>query len=102
MKSFLSSVFSIILSAIGLIIKFLVFFPAFFILDFPFWLSLILAAIISSVPVFGSLINVVLWIWALIVCLNNPISTISIIFYILFALFALDLLQALIRTFRSK
>lgn len=100
MKRFILFLLSTLLGAIDLVIKLLVFFPAFFVLDFPFWLSLILVAVISLVPVFGSLLNIGLWIWALVVCISQPVTTLSIIFYILFAVYALDLLQAIIRTFQ--
>lgn len=98
MKSLFATVLSTFLSAVALVIKLLVFFPAFFILDFPFWLSLLAAAFISFVPVFGSVLNIVLWLWALVVCLNSATTALSVIFYILFALNALDLIQAVVRT----
>ena len=86
-------------SAFALIIKLLFIFPAAFVLKFPLWLILITTAVIAFVPVLGSLLNIGLWIWAFIVCLSTPVTTVSIIFYILFALTALDFIQALIKTF---
>lgn len=98
LKNILAILSGSILSAIGLILKLLFLFPAVFILKFPFWLALLTTAVIAFVPVLGSLLNIILWIWAFIVCLNSPVTILSIIFYILFAFNALDLIQAIIRT----
>ena len=101
MKKFVSGLLSVFLSTLSLVVKLLVFFPSFFVLGFPFWLALLAAAFITLVPVLGSLLNIVLWIWALIVCLNSPVTTLSIIFYVLFAVYALDLAQAIVRASTS-
>ena len=94
----LSGILFFLLSSLSFILKLVFFFPAVFILRFPLWLTLIAIAFISFVPIFGSLLNIALWIWAFIVCLDMPFTTMSLIFYILFALNALDLIQAIIRT----
>lgn len=94
--------FLYLLSSMSFILKIIFFFPAVFVLEFPFWLTLLVIGFISFVPVFGSIVNIVLWIWAFIVVLGLPLSTLSIIFYILFALNAFDFIQAVIRAFIQK
>lgn len=99
MKRTFSDILVIILHVLGFILNLLFFFPAVFILEFPFWLAFLAYLFISCVPVFGSLLNIALWIWALIVCLHSPASPMVIFFYVMFALNALNVLQALIRSF---
>lgn len=87
---------------ISLLLRILFFFPGLFILKFPFLLVLAIVAFFIFVPVFGSLLNIALWIWAFIVCLGMPTSFLTILFYILFTLNAIDLTQAIIRTLLTK
>lgn len=57
----------------------------FYFIDLSFWLILLLVYAVLYIPILGELINVAIWIWALVLCINSPQELFSIIYYILFA-----------------
>lgn len=66
------------------------------ILDTPFWLTFLLVIAINVIPLIGSLIEVVLWVWALIVAIGSPQDIFVIVFYVLFAINVVRLLSVFI------
>lgn len=64
-------------------------FAPLFVLPFPFFVSLILFFVMSFFAVTGTIINVALWIWALVVTINTPQDVFSIIYYVLFTVNAI-------------
>lgn len=64
-------------------------FAPLFVLPIPFIFSLILFFVMSFFSVTGTIINVVLWILALVVTINAPQDVFSVIYYVLFAVNAI-------------
>ncbi len=74
----------------GLVVYFvlsviLAFIPLIF-LDFRFWIEFLIIMVISCFQIIGSIVNAVIWIWALVVCIRGPQDTFAIIYYILFGI----------------
>lgn len=93
------------LGAVGLIIYYVVcvfisFAPLAF-LDFPFLIDFIIIAAITTIPFIGSIVNVVIWVWALFVCISGKQDAFSVIYYILFVLNALNVINKIILSFRK-
>ena len=108
MKSDISSLRYVAGDALSFVLfflnMFLTFTPVFY-LGFPFWLAIVaIVALcaVSTVPILGSLANIAVWIWALVVCLGSSLTAPIVIFYILFGLNVLNVTQAVIRTFFIK
>lgn len=78
------------LGATGTVIWFIcsvaLMFAPLIILHLPFFVDFLIITVVSSVPILGSIVNVVIWIWALIVNINGPQDILAYIFYVLFAL----------------
>lgn len=78
------------LGSFGLILYFaisivLTFFPLIF-LDFGFLIDFLVIVIISTLPLIGSIVNAVIWIWALVVCVQGPQDIFAIVYYTLFVI----------------
>lgn len=76
--------------AFGLVLYFIVsialaFFPLVF-LNFGFLIDFLIILAISCLPLVGSLVNAVVWIWALVACIRGPQDIFAIIYYILFVI----------------
>ena len=71
-------------------------------LDFPFIVDFLLIAAITSLPYVGGVINLVLWIWALIVTIAGPQDVIAIVFYVFFALNALRVIFIFFLSFSGR
>ena len=74
------------------------------VLDFPFWLTLIIIVIVTSfagfLPVDLALLG--LWVWAFIVALNGPQDIFAILTYIFFGIKVLLFLISIVSELMSK
>ena len=73
-------------------------FAPLFVLPFPFLVNLILFFVMSFFAVTGTIINIALWIWALVVTINSPQDVFSIIYYVLFAVNAIRIVICFLPT----
>jgi hypothetical protein len=71
-------------------------------LDLPFWVTFILLFAINSLPLIGTLINIVLYIWAFFVTLGGPQDVVAVVFYVLFALFVITELIPILSALFSR
>lgn len=69
----------------GAISILLAFCPLIF-LDFGLLIDILIIAVISFFPVLGAIVNAVVWIWALVVCIQGPQDIFAIVYYILFVI----------------
>ena len=93
------------LGAVGFVIYYVIsvlitFAPLAF-LDFSFLIDFIIIAVITTAPFVGNIVNVVIWVWALIVCISGKQDAFSIIYYILFVLNSLNVVSKIISAFRK-
>lgn len=61
-------------------------------LDFPFWLNLVLVMCVLSLPLIGTLVQCVLWIWSFPIVLAGEIDVWAIAYFIACALFIFAIL----------
>lgn len=66
------------------------------ILDLPLWAFLLLFLAMTSIPILSSIVNVVVWVWALVVAINGTQDWFTTVYYVLFAINALQVLFSLI------
>lgn len=72
------------------------------ILGFSFWIDAIIIFAITTIPFLGSIVNVVIWIWAFVVCIGGPQDVFAIIYYVLFANKAIYVLLTMASNFRRQ
>lgn len=56
------------------------------VIEFPFWLNLIVIFVILSSKTLGNIVEIVLWVWSFIVIISEPIDSWSITYYIVCAI----------------
>ena len=72
-----------------LIAAFFAYCPLIF-LDFPFIVNAILIGVIMFLPIIGTILNLILWIWSFVVVLSAPIDIFSILYFIAFAVYIIS------------
>ena len=94
------------LGVLGFIIWFIItsvlaFMPlAFF--NLPFWADFLIILSINAFPIVGTIINAVIWIWALVLCIRGPQDMFAIIYYILFSFNTLRIVFDMILSARKS
>ena len=78
----------------------LAFFPFVF-LNFGFWIECLVILVILWLPLIGTVVNAVIWIWALVVCIKGPQDVWTIIYYILFIINFFPYIRAFFSLFRN-
>ncbi len=68
-------------------ISFLYSFSPLLFLRFPFIVDVLLIAAMTTLPIAGEAIRLILYVWAFIVVIGQPIDVFSIIFFVLTALY---------------
>lgn len=79
------------LGGIGFIVWYLIAFlyttaPVYF-LPVPFWLKSLFVFIVMVAPVIGGLLGCVLYVWAFVIVIHQPIDIFSIVFFVFAALY---------------
>ena len=77
-------------------------FAPLYILRFPFWVDALIIAAILFLPFIGELIRLVLYVWAFIVVLSQPIDIVSIIFFVCAALYFLSAVLPLLLSLLAR
>ncbi len=72
------------------------------VLDFSFWWSLLVFAVVFIFNSLGGVVMFGLYIWAFIVAVQGPQSVITVIFYVCFVLYVLPNIISLIIALFSK
>lgn len=78
------------------VLSVLVTFAPLTILHFSFFIDLIIIMVTTTVPFIGNIVSVVIWVWALLECINGPQDIFAIIYYILFVLKAFYVVTTMI------
>ncbi len=95
---------SVVLVILYYLFAYLATFLPLIVLDFPFWLTLIIIVIVTSfagfLPVDLALLG--LWVWAFIVALNGPQDILAILTYIFFGIKVLLFLIPIVSELMSK
>lgn len=55
------------------------------VLDFPFWVDIIIIFVVFSIPIIGGLMNFIIWIWSFVVVISEPINGLSIFYFVALA-----------------
>ena len=91
------------LGGFGCLIYFLVAylfqFAPLIVLDLHFIIFFIVFFVICFIPIIGTIVNVVIWIWALVVTINGSQDVFAIIYYIIFGINALHVVSKLLLAF---
>ena len=102
LKDKLTSVFGtfgfILYYAVNIIFSF----APLFVLPFPIFVVFLLFLAMNILPYIGTVINVVLWLWALIVTINAPQDVFSVIYYVLFAANCVRIMLCFLPLFSKK
>ncbi|MGM9602526.1 MAG: hypothetical protein ACI3W5_13220 [Faecousia sp.] len=72
------------------------------ILRFPFLIFCVVFFVICFVPILGTVVNLVVWIWALVVSINGPQDALAITYYVLFGINALYVLASVLSAFAPR
>ena len=68
----------------SLFVNFLIQFAPLVALRFPFWIDLLLIIAITYIPIANIVVNVVIWIWGLVVTIQGRQDWFAIVYYIVF------------------
>lgn len=73
------------------------------VLDFSFWWSLLVLAVVFIFNTLGGVVMFVLYIWAFIVAVQGPQSVITVVFYVCFVLYVLpNIISLIVALFAKK
>lgn len=102
MKEKLSTALGAFGSVLWYILSIVYAFAPLYILHFPFWVDAIIIAAILFIPFIGELVRLVLYVWAFIVVLSQPIDIVSIIFFVCAALYFFTTILPLLLSLLAK
>lgn len=75
-------------------------------LDFPLLIDILIIFAITSLPFWGDVVELIIWIWSFVVVLSEPIDVISVIYFVTFAFYIftkfLPIIKTLIKAFFNK
>ena len=85
-KSFLVNTLGVFGLVLYFCIAYLFQFAPLVVLDFHFLIFIVVFFCLTCLPIIGTILNFVLWIWALVVTINGPQDWFAILYYIIFAI----------------
>lgn len=100
-KNWLMGSLGILGFLIYLMVAYLFQFAPLIVLDFHFIIFCLVFFVICFVPILGTLVNIVVWIWALVVTINGPQDAFAIVYYVVFGINALYVLMSILSSFGS-